>query len=74
MAEASQGGLSHWESEPEPFAALLILLDQFPRSIFTSSENFQNDACAKRLCLRAIKSGVCFTTIVLFSHGRWWIR
>ena len=58
MAAAERGALSHWETEPESLAALLVLLDQFPRGVYPSAERFKNDAAVKSVCLRALQNEV----------------
>ncbi len=66
MVAAERGALSHWETGPESLAALLVLLDQFPRGVYPSAERFKNDAAVKSVCLRALQSEVGLTGLVDF--------
>eukprot|EP00050_Salpingoeca_kvevrii_P002181 m.187971 g.187971 ORF g.187971 m.187971 type:complete len:499 (+) comp10554_c1_seq2:1415-2911(+) len=52
---AAQGVLFHWESDPRMLAALLILVDQFPRSLYRDTKHmFILDDMAKDIVLRSI--------------------
>ncbi|EDQ85939.1 uncharacterized protein MONBRDRAFT_28678 [Monosiga brevicollis MX1] len=52
---AISGRLAHWESTPASLVALVILLDQFPRSIHANSKRmFAGDDMAKAVVLRAL--------------------
>lgn len=52
------GKLKEWEETPEGCLALILVLDQFSRSINRGTpEAFSNDQAALRLCLRGIDRG-----------------
>ena len=52
---AISGRLAHWESTPSSLVALVILLDQFPRSIHAGRRSmYSGDAMARAVVLRAI--------------------
>lgn len=56
--EARAGGLQGWEAEPRGLLALLILLDQFSRSLYRGSpEAYRADPAARALVRRAQASG-----------------
>lgn len=56
---AAQGRLDHWADTPRGRLALIILLDQFPRSLWRgSSKAYAQDIKATRLAMDAIESGV----------------
>ena len=59
MAEAAvQGQLDHWAETKEGWLALIIVLDQFSRSVWRDSpQAFAQDIKAARLALDGIKSG-----------------
>ena len=60
---ALAGDLDSWASTPQGRIALIILLDQFPRSIFRDTARaFEGDAKAQRLALEALDS------VLLYSH------
>ena len=49
------GRLAHWESTPSSLVALVILLDQFPRSFNAGQKTmFEGDEMARAVVLRAI--------------------
>lgn len=56
--EAAMGNkLNKWASTPRGRLALIILLDQFSRSLHRNSENaFKNDKRALQLCIEGLKS------------------
>lgn len=52
---AVAGRLAHWESTPSSFVALVILLDQFPRTIYRGTQDmFQGDRMARAVILRGL--------------------
>ena len=61
MVQAALGGrLAHWESTPSSLVALVILLDQFPRSMYRGdADMYIGDSMARAVVLRALyHSGV----------------
>jgi uncharacterized protein (DUF924 family) len=61
MVQAALGGrLAHWESTPSSLVALVILLDQFPRSMYRGDPDmYIGDSMARAVVLRALyHSGV----------------
>jgi uncharacterized protein (DUF924 family) len=51
--QALRGELNHWSDSPRGRLALIILLDQFTRTIFRGSEDaFSGDPSALELCLK----------------------
>jgi len=53
--DAVQGKLKEWESIPRGRLALILLLDQFPRSYYRHSpQAFSYDARAQQLCLEGL--------------------
>ncbi len=57
-ADAARGLLDHWAETPRGRLALLIALDQFPRSLWRDkSAAFGQDIKAARLALEGIKNG-----------------
>jgi uncharacterized protein (DUF924 family) len=58
MVSASQGELSSWESSPRRRLALILLLDQFPRSVHRGSpEGFAQDGRALSLAVSGMQLG-----------------
>ena len=56
--EALQGGLAEWEEAPRSRLALIILLDQFQRSLGRgTAEAFAGDARALGTCIEGIERG-----------------
>lgn len=56
---ALQGGLTHWATNPRGRLALIILLDQFTRTIFRSTAKaFAGDEIALPLCVEGIEHGM----------------
>lgn len=63
VEKALAGDLDAWAATPQGRIALIILLDQFPRSIFRDTARaFAGDAQAQRLALEALDS------VLLYSH------
>ena len=55
---ALNGGLGHWEQEPEQALALVLLLDQFTRQVFRGHPRaYQGDTRALQLSRQALASG-----------------
>jgi uncharacterized protein (DUF924 family) len=55
---ASEGRLDHWAADPRGRLALIILLDQFPRSVWRgSSRAFAQDGKALALVLEGYENG-----------------
>lgn len=55
---AAEGQLDHWASTPRGRLALLIVLDQFPRSLWRDTPGaFAQDIKATRLALAGIENG-----------------
>lgn len=53
---AKDGGLKEWADTPRGRLALIILLDQFSRSLYRNSENaFKHDKTAQELCIEGLK-------------------
>eukprot|EP00056_Hartaetosiga_gracilis_P021122 m.22820 g.22820 ORF g.22820 m.22820 type:complete len:595 (-) comp8900_c1_seq1:70-1854(-) len=56
---ACEGHLAHWEGAPEPLAALLVLLDQLPRSFGSPTEDmYRMDNYALEVLIRSQETGV----------------
>src|SRR5262245_34254267 len=52
------GGLADWEGDPRRRLALVLVLDQFPRSLYRDSPRaFAGAARAERLCLATLDAG-----------------
>lgn len=57
-ARAARGECDHWAQTPRGRLALLIVLDQFPRTVWAGTpEAFSQDMKAKDLCLEGIANG-----------------
>lgn len=57
-ARGAQGGLDHWASDPEGRLSLIILLDQFSRSLWRGTPRaFAQDAAALKLALTGLATG-----------------
>ena len=57
-AHAAEGALDHWAATPEGKLALIVVLDQFPRSLWRGSARaFAQDPAALRLALAGLASG-----------------
>ncbi len=57
-AEGAAGGLNHWASHPEGRLALIIVLDQFPRSVWRGTGRaFAQDPAALALALEGLANG-----------------
>lgn len=57
-AQAAAGALSAWESSPRRRLALILLLDQFPRSLFRgTAAAFAQDRRALELCVGGLQLG-----------------
>eukprot|EP00049_Salpingoeca_infusionum_P008126 m.131652 g.131652 ORF g.131652 m.131652 type:complete len:711 (-) comp13923_c1_seq2:391-2523(-) len=56
MVEAARSGrLAHWESLPASFVALVVLLDQFPRTIYKGTkEMYESDDMTRAVIVRAL--------------------
>ena len=55
MVAAVDGKLAHWEEEPKTLVALVILLDQIPRRVYTGTvDAYAGDATAQAAINRAI--------------------
>ena len=53
---ACEGKLGHWEGHESSFVALVILLDQFPRTIWRGSvDMYHGDSLARDVVLRAVQ-------------------
>lgn len=58
VCHALAGGLDHWAENPRGRLALILLLDQFTRSIFRgTAEAFAGDRRALRLCKEGLEKG-----------------
>ncbi len=63
VEQALSGGLDAWAATPRGRIALIILLDQFTRSIFRDSARaFEGDRKAQQLALEALDSVALYTT------------
>ncbi|MGE0617130.1 MAG: DUF924 family protein [Bacteriovoracia bacterium] len=59
LEAAAAGKLADWESTPEGFVSLILVLDQFPRHIFRGKPRaFAFDAQARALCLKGLAQGM----------------
>ncbi|HSF90982.1 MAG TPA: DUF924 family protein [Paracoccaceae bacterium] len=57
--QAFAGGLEEWQSRPRTMLALMILLDQYPRTMYRNQEERQaSDRMAIALAKKAIKFGM----------------
>lgn len=57
-AQAAAGNLDHWAADPEGRLALIILLDQFPRSVWRGSPRaFAQDPAALALSMEGLANG-----------------
>ena len=57
-ARGAEGGLDHWASDPEGRLSLIILLDQFSRSLWRGTTRaFTQDAAALKLALTGLATG-----------------
>jgi len=57
-AEAAKGSLGHWATDPEGRLALIILLDQFSRSVWRGSPRaFAQDPDALALAMAGLSNG-----------------
>jgi uncharacterized protein (DUF924 family) len=57
-AHALDGGLAEWERDPRQRLALILVLDQFPRSLYRDTPRaFSGAARAERLCLATLDAG-----------------
>ncbi|MFN0115516.1 MAG: DUF924 family protein [Paracoccaceae bacterium] len=55
---AASGALDHWAETPEGRLALILILDQFTRSVWAGTARaFSCDAKARELCLEGIANG-----------------
>lgn len=55
MRAALAGRLAHWEVHPRSFVALVVLLDQFPRSVYRgTSDMFLGQSLVRRVVTRAV--------------------
>lgn len=55
MVAAVDGKLTHWEDDPKTLIALIIMLDQIPRRVYTGTANaYAGDAAARAAINRAI--------------------
>ncbi len=55
---AARGELDHWAETPYGRLALIVALDQFPRSLWRDTPKaYSQDIKAARLCLEGIKNG-----------------
>ncbi len=58
LARAAEGGLDHWQAEPESSLALVILLDQFPRNMYRDRPRaYAHDGEARRGAGLAVERG-----------------
>ena len=56
--KASDGELDHWAHDPRGRLALIILLDQFRRSIYRNTPSaFEKDPAALKLCVEGAMEG-----------------
>lgn len=56
--QAAHGGFDDWASTPQGRLALIILLDQFSRTVWAGTANaFAQDARALELCLEGLENG-----------------
>lgn len=68
---AAEGEFDNWANDPIGRLALIILLDQFPRTVWSgTSDAYAQDPKALGLCLEGLKNGhfdalenVCFKTV-----------
>ena len=58
FARAVRGELDHWSAQPRSRLALIIVLDQFPRSLYRdTAQAYAQDPKALRLALEGIRIG-----------------
>lgn len=58
MAARRRGELEAWEDTPQGRLALILLADQFPRSVYRGTPAaFADDPEARRLCIEGIEAG-----------------
>ena len=58
LERATRGELDHWAHRPRPRLALIIVLDQFSRSLYRGTEQaFAQDQQALALALQGIENG-----------------
>lgn len=58
VRQALDGGLQEWESEPQSWLALILLLDQLPRMIFRDTPRaYAGDARAQQLVRQGLAAG-----------------
>ncbi len=57
-ARGAEGGLDHWASDPEGRLSLIIVLDQFSRSLWRGTPGaFAQDVAALKLALTGLEAG-----------------
>jgi len=57
--KAMQGEYADWQTDPESYLALIILLDQFPRNVYRNDpKTYVCDKRALELALQGIKKGI----------------
>jgi uncharacterized protein (DUF924 family) len=55
---AAEGEFDHWSETPLGRLALIIILDQFPRTVWAGTpEAFSQDERAKNFCLEGLRNG-----------------
>ena len=56
---AGRGKLDEWQTSPESWLALILLLDQFPRNIYRDTPDmYRFDDRARALCVEGLETGV----------------
>lgn len=56
--EAARGGLDHWAQDPQGRLALIVLLDQFPRSVWRGEARaYAQDRDALSLTIKGLSNG-----------------
>ena len=56
---AGTGKLDAWQTSPEGWLALILLVDQFPRNIYRGTPGmYQFDTRARALCVEGIEAGI----------------
>ena len=55
LEAAARGALDHWASTPRGRLALILVLDQFSRAVFTDARAYANDARAQQLAVEGLE-------------------
>lgn len=55
LEAAARGALDHWAATPRGRLALILVLDQFSRAVFTDARAYANDARAQQLAVEGLE-------------------